>query len=115
MNPEQLRDAFEAQAGQVQFGPDPLGTIRARIGQRTRARLRIRLASLAGGVVATVAAVVIGVVSCQPPLPTPPVPPVGTTAPTPTPTPSPSAVGTERSEERRGGAEGPAARRLAPR
>jgi hypothetical protein len=89
MNPEQLRDAFEARADQVQFGPDPLNAIRTRIDQRARRRLRIRLASLGGAVVATVAAVVVGVVSCQPVLRPQPLPPIGTTAPSPT-VPSPS-------------------------
>jgi Immunoglobulin-like domain of bacterial spore germination/Sporulation and spore germination len=91
MNPEQLRDAFEAQAGQVQFGPDPLGAIRARIDHRSRRQLRVRLVSFGGAVVATVAAVVIGVVSCQP-VPRPqPVPPIGSTGPTsPAPGPSPT-------------------------
>ena len=37
MNPEQLRDAFEARAGQVEFGPDPLRAIRTRIDRRSRA------------------------------------------------------------------------------
>jgi hypothetical protein len=90
MNPEQLREAFEARAGQVPFGPDPLGAIRTRIDRRARHHLRVRLASAGGAVIATVAAVVVGVVSCQPPAPKPPVPPIGTTAPAPTPTPSSS-------------------------
>jgi Immunoglobulin-like domain of bacterial spore germination/Sporulation and spore germination len=90
MTPEQLREAFEARAGQVQFGPDPLGAVRTRIDQRGRRRLRIRLASIGGAVAATVAAVVVGVVSCQP-VPGPqPLPPIGTTAPSPT-APSPTA------------------------
>ena len=64
MNPEQLRDAFEARAGQVEFGPDPLRAIRTRIDRRSRSRFRLRLVSLGGAAVATVAAVVIGVASC---------------------------------------------------
>jgi hypothetical protein len=91
MNPEQLREAFEARAGQVRFGPDPLNAIRTRIDRRARRRLRIRLASVGGAVVATVAAVVVGVVSCQP-VPRPqPLPPIGTTAPSPAvPSPRPT-------------------------
>jgi len=91
MNPEQLREAFEARAGQVRFGPDPLNAIRTRIDRRARRRLRIRLASVGGAVVATVAAVVVGVVSCRP-VPRPqPLPPIGTTAPSPAvPSPRPT-------------------------
>ena len=90
MNPDQLRDALEAQAARVEFGPDPLGTIRTRILRRSRRRIGLRLGWLGGAVTATVAAVVVGVASCQPPLP-PPVPPATTAPATPSPTPTTAA------------------------
>jgi hypothetical protein len=88
MSPDQLREAFEAQATRVEFGPDPLGGIRAEIRRRSRRRSMVRLVSVGGALTATVAAVALGVVSCQPSLP-PPVPPIATTVPT-SPSPAPS-------------------------
>jgi hypothetical protein len=94
MTPEQiLREAFEARAERVQFGPDALGTIRGRIARRRgqRRRLLVSIASIGTGVAATVTAVVIGVASCAP-VPSPAPPTVGTTGPGPSvgPTPGPT-------------------------
>jgi Immunoglobulin-like domain of bacterial spore germination/Sporulation and spore germination len=91
MNPDQLRDALEAEAARVEFGPDPLGAIRARTRLGSRRRLGLRLASFGGAVTVTVAAVVLGVVSCQPPLPAP-LPPATTAPATPSPTPTTAAA-----------------------
>jgi len=101
MKPEDvLRQAFEAQAGQVEVAPDALPTIRARINARRaqRRRVFVSLASLATTAAATVAALAVGFTSClptnrgsQPPggSPTPP----GLTTPA-TPTPSGSVAPT---------------------
>ena len=69
MKPEDvLRQAFEAQAGQVEFSPDALPRIRARIGTRRRQRSRalFSIASLATTAAATVIAVAVGFTSCLP-------------------------------------------------
>jgi len=69
MKPEDvLRQAFEAQAGQVEVAPDALPTIRARINARRaqRRRVFVSLASLATTAAATVAALAVGFTSCLP-------------------------------------------------
>lgn len=84
MTPEEvLRQALEARAGSVEVAPDALRSIRLRIlsqAQRRRRALAMGLASVATGVAASVAAVVLVVGSCTPATP-PPHPPAGTSAP----------------------------------
>jgi Sporulation and spore germination/Immunoglobulin-like domain of bacterial spore germination len=71
-----LRQAFEAQAEQVQVSPDALQVIRSRVSRRRRT-LAMSLASLATAATASVAAVVVGLGSCLPVDTARPIPPGG--------------------------------------
>ncbi len=95
-----LRDAFERRASTVDIAPDALGDIRRRIAARRRwwrlSALRTRgvaMVSMSTAVVASVAAIAVGIGSCSPATPTRPRPNIAggptATATTPT-TPAPT-------------------------